>query len=307
MIWLALSIGTMWLLAIVARWGEARNQDRLMMMAWNYLVAGTLSGALAWWSASPAVAPLTGALGVAAGISYALALLLWMIAIPLAGLGISTTAMRLAVAWPAAVSVLVFGERLTALQWAGIVLALGAMALLLRASGRGLRRSVSGLRRSVSGLRPSVSGLRPSVSGLRPMGRTGLLWLLALWVTSGANGALLKVFTELGDPAQRAPFLAVIFISAALLTWGVVALRRPPFRAGDLGRGVLFGAANVTGNAFLLLALREVPGAVTFPVRDAGIIALVSLTGVVLFGERPGRFGYAAIACAALAVVLMSL
>jgi drug/metabolite transporter (DMT)-like permease len=279
MIWLALSIGTMWLLAIVARWGEARYQDRLMMMAWNYLVAGALSGALAWWSASPAVAPLTGALGVAAGISYALALLLWMIAIPLAGLGVSTTAMRLAVVWPAAVSVLVFREHLTAPQTAGIVLALAAVALLLRASG----------------------------TGLRPIDRTGLLWLLALWASSGANGVLLKVFTELGDPAQRAPFLAVIFISAAVLTWGVVALRRPPIRAGDLGRGVLFGAANVAGNAFLLLALREVPGVVTFPVRDAGIIALVSLTGVVLFGERPGRFGYAAIAAAALAVVLMSL
>ena len=67
------------------------------------------------------------------------------------------------------------------------------------------------------------------------------------------------------------------------------------------------GAANVAGNDFLLRALREVPGAVTFPLRDAGVIALVSLTGVVLFRERPGRFGYAAIAAAALAVVLMSL
>jgi drug/metabolite transporter (DMT)-like permease len=45
---------------------------------------------------------------------------------------------------------------------------------------------------------------------------------------------------------------------------------------------------------------------VVFPVRDAGVIATVSLAGVLLLRERPGPWGYAAIAAATLAVVFMS-
>jgi drug/metabolite transporter (DMT)-like permease len=277
-IWLALSVLASLALALVARWGETARQDRIVMMAWNYAVATALAAALAGFTGTAAPDAVTVLLGAVTGISYAAALLFWMVAIPLAGLGMSTTAMRISVVWPALVAVALYGERPSPLQGAGIGLALAAVGLLLRAGGG------------------TASGL----------GGRSVLWLAALWISSGANAVLLKVFTASGRALQQPVFLALIFAVAGVLCWAIVALRPRRWRRGDALRGALFGACNVTSNAFLLKALGSVPAIVVFPVRDAGIIATVSVTGILFLRERPSRWGYAAIAAAALAVVCMS-
>jgi drug/metabolite transporter (DMT)-like permease len=285
MIWLALSVCAALALALIARWGEGARQDRIVMMAWNYAMASAVTGGMAW--AAGIVMPDAFTLGVGAvtGLSYAAALLFWMVAIPLAGLGVSTTAMRLSVVWPALAAMLFYGEIPLPLQGVGIGFALASVGLLLL-SGGGLSTRLA--RRSV-------------------------LWLVALWASSGLNAVLLKVFTAGGDPAQRPMFLALIFIVAGVVCWAIVAWRAlrsggiGGLRSGDLLRGSLFGFANVWANVFLLRALQEIPAVVVFPVRDAGIIATVSLAGVLLLRERPSRWGYAAIAAAVLAVVFMSL
>ena len=279
MTWVALSVLASLGLALVARWGERAGQDRVAMMAWNYAAAGALATAMAWRAGAIVPDGVTLLLGTLAGLSYAAALLFWMIAIPFAGLGMSTTAMRLSVIWPALVAVLAYGESPTPAQGVGIAFALLAMGLLLQ-SGGGLARRLD---------------------------RRGLLWLLALWASSGANAVLLKVFTAANRAPQQPAFLALIFLVAGVVCWAIVAWRRPRLRAGDLVRGTLFGAGNVASNVCLLLGLAEIPAVVVFPVRDAGIIAVVSLTGVVFLGERPTPRGYAAIGAAVLAVVFMSL
>jgi drug/metabolite transporter (DMT)-like permease len=278
MIWLALSVLSMLYLALLVRWGEIRGQDRLATMAWNYLVAGGISAALAALSPHDAPAGATVALGILTGITYAASLLLWMVAVTPVGLGVSTVAMRISVVWPVLVSIAAFGEIPSRWEAAGIVLAVAAIALVARASGAGLRR----------------------------LNRDHLLLLLLLWAVSGSNGVLMKVFSETQPPGLRSVFLAIVFASAGLLCWTGVALRGARLRTGDALGGALFGLGNVAGNGFLLLALQDVPAVITFPIRDAAVIAVVSLAGIALFRERPGPWGYAAMAAAAGAVALMS-
>jgi len=64
---------------------------------------------------------------------------------------------------------------------------------------------------------------------------------------------------------------------------------------------------NVVGNGFLLKSLETVPGVIAFPLRDSATIVAVSLLGVLVWKERPGRLGALALAAAAGAVVLMAL
>ncbi|HEX7927241.1 MAG TPA: EamA family transporter [bacterium] len=284
MIWLALSVAVSLALALVARWGETRRQDRIAVMAWNYAIASVITGTLAWQSGVIVPTEFTWAVGTVAGLFYAIVLLLWMVAIPLTGLGVSTTAMRLAVVWPSVVAIVFYGEVPQPLQWIGIAMAISSVGLLMLAS----------LRASVGVQRAAISG---SAVGL----------LVVLWLSSGINATLLKVFSAAGIPHQRPVFLALIFMVAGIVCWAVVAWRRQPLTRGDLGRGLIFGALNVYSNVFLLRALEDLPAVVVVPVRDAGIIATVSLTGVLFLRERPGPWGYAAIAAATLAVVLTSL
>jgi drug/metabolite transporter (DMT)-like permease len=71
--------------------------------------------------------------------------------------------------------------------------------------------------------------------------------------------------------------------------------------------GVLCGLGNAAGNVCFLKSLDSVSGVVAFALRDAGVIVLVSLLGVAVWRERPGRMGTVAIAAAACAVVLLAL
>ncbi len=283
MIYLLLAIVGAVYIALVLKWGEARRRSRMVLMAANYLAATLITGGytLAVHGIAPSLATLLW--GSATGVIYAVSLLLWMVVIEHAGMGASTTAMRLSVVWPALTSVLVFGEVPSLWQGLGFALAGAAIVLLTVRSG----------------LAPGAS--RGSGPG----------WLLALWVTSGGCGTFLKLFHEWGPPDQRPVFLVLMFLSAGLICWGWVAARM--WRAGlrlhgpDLRDGLFFGVGNVVGNGFLLKSLETVPGVVAFPLRDTGVIVLVSLLGVLVWKERPGRIGTAALAIAAAAVVLLAL
>jgi drug/metabolite transporter (DMT)-like permease len=204
-----------------------------------------------------------------------------MVVIRHAGVGASTTAMRLSVVWPTLISVVMFGEAPSAWQFAGVILAFGAVVLLAVRTG------------------VAPSALKGAGPG----------WMVALFVVSGGCGVLLKLFQQLGSPDQRPAYLVLIFLSAGVLCWLWVGWRcwqrGERIHWPDFRDGLLFGVGNVAGNGFLLKSLETVPGVVAFPLRDSSCILAASLLGVWIWKERPGRLGWLALAAASAAVVLM--
>lgn len=269
--------------AVVLKAGQAQRRSRMVVLAANYLTASLVTGVYHLLTRGTAPSFATVLWGAGAGVSFAVALYLWMVVIEHAGVGASTAALRLAVVWPALISVLLFGELPSLWQTLGIVLAFAAIVLLTVRSGL------------------SPSALRGSGPGA----------LLALFVSSGACGTFLKLYREWGEPGQRSLFLVLIFFTAAVLSGGWVGLSRWRSRAAvhgpDLRDGVMFGLGNVVANGFLLKSLETVTGVVAFPLRDSAVVVLVSLLGVIVWKERPGRLGAAALATAAGAVVLLAL
>ena len=283
MISLLLAILGMVFLAVVLKAGERRRRSRMVLMSANYLAATALSLGYYFWTGSVPAGIATALWGGATGIVYAASLLLWMVVIRQAGVGTSTTAMRLSVVWPALISVFVFGESPSLWQGLGVALALGAVVLL--AVG---------------------SSLAP-----RLRHGSGPGWVIALFVTSGMCSSFLKLFQQWSAPGQRPAYLAAIFLSAGVICWSWVAWRR--WRLGerlhgpDVRDGLLFGVGNAVGNGFLLKSLETVPGVLAFPLRDSASIVIVSVIGAVVWKERPGRLGTAALAAATAAVALMAL
>jgi len=270
-------------IAVVLKAGQAGRRSRMVVLAANYLTASLVAGGYALLIQSTAPNLATVLWGAGAGVFFAVSLFLWMVVIEHAGMGASTAAMRLSVVWPALTSVLLFGELPSLGQGLGIALAFVAIALLTVRSGL------------------SPAALRGSGPGA----------LLALFFTSGACGMALKLFHEWGEPGQRSMFLVLIFFSAGVLSGGWAGLSlwrsRAAVHAPDLRDGVLFGLGNAVANGFLLKSLETVPGTVAFPLRDSAVIVLVGGLGIVVWKERPGRLGAAALAAAACAVALLAL
>jgi drug/metabolite transporter (DMT)-like permease len=278
MTFLVLAVLVQVLSASLLKIGELYQQDRLVVMGFNYAFA-TLISATAWALLGTGLpGPATLVLGPVAGVFYALGLFLWMGAIATAGLGTSTAALRLAVLWPTLLSLLAFAERPSGAQLAGVALTFAVLGLL---------------------------GAHSLRAGRALPGQGGFRWLLATFVLNGGVGISQKLFIEWGRPEEKIALLALIFGTATLGCGAAMLGRRRRLRRGDVLRGCLFGLGNVLSNTLLLLGLERVSGVVAFPFASVGTILLTALSGIVLWRERPGVLGLAAIALAAVAIVLM--
>ena len=275
--YLILSVVVMVLNALLLRGGEARGQQRLVVMAVNYLVAACLAGILWWFTGGVPPSTRTVVLGALGGMFYGGGLFLWMGAIAHAGLGTATAATRLAVVWPIVFSILYYGESPSVFQMLGLVLAALAIVVLSLATHDAARESGS------------------------------LGWLTAVFAIMGGVGIVQKLFAGQQRMEDTPAMLTLVFLSAGLFCWAILLRTRLPMRRADVLRGALFGTGNVITNGGLLLALGSLPGIIVFPVHNSGIIALTTLAGMALWRERPGRWGLGAITLATLAITFMYL
>lgn len=265
--------------ALLLKIGELYDQDRMVVVAFNYFAA-SLGAAVLWavqGSGPPGMATLI--LGPVGGFFWATSLIMWIGTMAKVGLALSTAVMRLSVLFPTLLSVILFAELPTGLQFTGVALTVVVLGLLgwNSLSGEGVRAREG-----------------------------GFVWLLGLLLLMGGVGIVQKLFAEWGRPVDRNALLFLVFTSAGLMCWWVVLRQRRRLRRGDALRGFLFGLGNVTSNSFLLLGLVDVPGVVAFPTLSVGVILTTSVTGLLLYRERPGWRGVSAIVLSAVSIVLMT-
>lgn len=265
--------------AALLKIGELYRQERLVVMGFNYITA-SLGAAMLWaWQGTGMPGTVTLVLGPVGGFFWATSLFLWMGAMARVGLATSTAAMRLSVIWPTLISLTIFGEMPHLLQWGGIALTLLVLLLL------------------------GIISFRTRGSHI---GEGGILWLFGMFALMGGVGITQKFFIEWGRPEDKSALLTLVFFTAGLMCWGAIGVGRLRLRRSDALRGFVFGLGNVSGNFFTLLALEDVPGVVAFPVLSIGVILLASLSGILLWKERPGRLGLLAILLSAVAIFLMA-
>lgn len=279
MIFLILAIATSVANAFLLKTGELYQQERLVVMGFNYLSAALLSAGV--WAVQGTGPPggVTLGLGVTGGFFYATSLFLWMGAIAKVGLATSTAAARISVIWPTLLSLVAFAEVPSPFQLAGIVLTFVVLGML---------------------------GASSLMADRAASGQSGLVWLVPMFVLMGGVGITQKLFTEWGRPAEKAALLCVIFTTAMLLCWAGLLRGRHPLRIGDVSRGFVFGLVNACSSGLMLLGLERVAGAIAFPLVNIGILLLTALSGVVIWRERPGRLGISAMVLAVIAIVFMA-
>lgn len=294
MIWLALAVACSLTIAAIFKVTERRGFDRTAVLTVNYAVAGVLGAALLGGEArSPVPEPALLALGVALGVLFIFGFYVFAYAIREAGMGLAAGVMRLSVVIPFLASWLLWGERPTTGQFAGLALAGAAFFLLARPAGVPGRPEPGVPARAVLG-----GGRAAVVLGL-------------LFVSGGLVDVAFKTFGEaFADTYSRALFLVVVFGVAFatglafVLAAGLRTGRWP--RGAALGWGVFLGVVNYGSADFMLRALGELRGTFVFPANNVSIVMGAALLGVVVWGERLSRWNALGLGLAAVALLLLA-
>ena len=268
---------------LLKRW-TARGLDAGQLVTWNYLAASVLAWAVLQPSPSALLAPSTPwLLLVALGLVLPGVFLLMARSLATAGIVRTDAAQRLSLLLSLAAAFLWFGETPTTLKLAGLGAGLLAIGCLLA---------------------------RPARSLWAERAAVAWPWLLGTWAGYGAIDIALKLVASRGTTTTAT--LGVSFSLAFVLMLCVQGLRqrrgRTRLDARHIGAGLLLGAlnfANILTYIRAHQALSHSPATV-FAGMNIGVVALGTLAGVLIFGERTSRTNQLGLLLAVAAIGLIA-
>ena len=278
MLYLLLAIASSAMIAVIMRISSHKVKANISMLAVNYVTCLMLAAIYAGFQVFPLQSPgFWGAVGMGAvnGVLYLLGFVLLQYNTRENGVVLSSVFMKLGLLVPMVLSVFLFAEIPTAVQWIGFVLAVGAIILINYEKGT------------------SFSGAR--------------LPLVLMLLAGGSGDAMSKIFEELGAVAYADQFLFYTFVSAFVLCVLLVLRKKERPDKYALIFGVLVGIPNFFSAKFLLMALGQVSAVIVYPTFSVGTILAVTVAGVALFKERLHKLQWVALAIILTALVLLNI
>lgn len=225
--------------------------------------------------------PLPLWLGAVSGFLYLAALIVYAYSIRKNGAVLSSVFTRLGVLVPIFVSVVLFGERPSLLQGAGVLVAVLAAVVM-------------------NGL-PKKAGDQGVSPGL------AVVPLLLALLLNGSSDSMSKIFTQLGSRQDDGLFVFYIFLFAGVFTLVLLLRERQKLTRRDLLLGILVGVPNFFSSRLLLAALTELPAFLVYPSYSVGAILVISTASFFLFRERLNRRQMGAVGMILGALVLLNL
>ena len=282
-IWLLLAIVSSASMSIVLKLFQGRSGNRYTILLGNYLTCILLSLLfLPEKSILLQTSPVTLICGVIGGFFFVAGLICMQSSIAVNGAILTSAFARLGLLVPLFISLVCFGERPGLIQVIGIVIVFGAMWLI---------------------------SSEDSTPGAALHFHMGMLVLVLL--CCGSGDAMAKVFEHVGERSQDGLYIFYVFATAAVLT--VLLLMRESRSTGkkaelpDLLAGIAVGIPNYFSSSLLLRSLVHLPAFIVYPSFSAGAIVLVTLFGVLVFHERPGKRQWAGLILILGAVVMLNI
>ena len=278
MVYLILAIATSAMIAVLMRISAGFVKGNIRMLAMNYLTCLLLGAWYAGFQLFPVLSPgfsMTVGMGAVNGFLYLAGFVLLQYNTQKTGVVLSSVFMKLGLLVPMILSVFLFAESPTWIQWIGFVLAVGAIILINYQKDA------------------SFSGSR---------------WPLVLMLlAAGCSDAMSKVFEVHGPAAQEDLFLFYTFVSAFLLCTALSIWKKEQPDKAALIFGVLVGIPNFFSAKFLLMALGHLPAVIVYPTFSVGTMLVVTLAGICLFKERLRNLQWVALAVILAALVLLNI
>jgi len=203
-----------------------------------------------------------------------------------AGITLTSLTTKLSVVIPVLYSIIAFGEEVTTVKVAGMILAISAIILIV---------------------------YPPSRSGDRPVTGSVNLWLPAiLFFGAGFIDSLIKYSQEVHVPGDE----VIAFATTTFMAAGVTSIFvRLVWRKGSeqnrwysiLIGGMALGIVNFGSLIFLIKALesRSMASSVVFGINNIGVVTLSVLSGSLIFGEKTSLINKVGIAVAIIAIYIL--
>ena len=196
----------------------------------------------------------TLSLGAINGLLYLMSFAMLQVSIQKNGVVLSTIFMKLGLLVPLFLAVVVFREKPEVQQVVGCLFALVAI-LVINYEKTGQKSQSAG-------------------------------FLVLLLLLGGGGDTMSKIFEEIGDGALADQFLLYTFASALILCLILVLVKKEKMGKWEWLFGLLIGVPNFFSARFLLKSLSYIQATVAYPTFSVATLLVVTLAGVVLFGER---------------------
>lgn len=286
MINLILAIISSSLVSIAMRVGEGRTKNNIGMLSVNYFICMILSiiyvGLGNLFQTGEGLGTAIG-LGTINGFFYISSLVLFQNSVKKNGVVLSSIFMKLGIMMPLVISIVLFKEMPTVIQMFGFVIAIIAI-VLINLKGKNIN---------------SESAERTELG----IAKVGLILVL---IGCGMSDGMSKVYQELGTDEFEELFLVFTFVIAFLFSLLFIRVKKQKITKNELFYGAMLGIPNYFSARFLLKALGEIPAVVVYPTFSIGTIAVITLTGVIVFKEKITKLQIFAIGLITIAVVLLN-
>lgn len=190
---------------------------------------------------------------------------------------LQSTFARLGVMVPTCVSIILFGERPTAIQIIAIVIVLIAFCIMNIPETRTNRQ-------------------KPIFS----------LLLLGL-MFGGIADSMLKVFDEFGLTTLDDWFMGFTFLFSALICLVITLINKGHIGKREILIGVVLGIPNYLSSLFLLKSISSIDAYIAYPTYSVGAILLVMAVSTIFFKERISRWSKVGVIMIITAIVLLNI
>ena len=279
MIYLIFSILSSVLVAVIIRLNEARNLNRAAVMLFNYITAAAIGILLTNELPSLKTFSILLPLGSFTGFIYVATFFVYMYSVRQMGMAIPVTVTRLSVVVPVLGSVMIFSEAINTIQFFGIVMALISI-FLFSWNDKKVKANTD---------------------------RKEFYLPILLFLMMGSGDFSLKVFQGIYPADYLMSFIILVFVISSILSLFLVLVKRVKISRQIIIAGFLLGIPNYFSAYFILKALQQLSGAITFTLNNIGIIMLSTFLGFIIWREPLKRKAIFAIAFAIISVILLNI
>lgn len=276
--YLLLAILSSALVSVCMRLSTDKVKGNVGMLAMNYVMCMAVAGAYTGYgNIFPAVDGLGKTIGMGAinGILFLAGFVFLQMNVKKNGVVMSSIFMKLGLLVPMVLSIFLFGEIPAPLQIVGFVIAVVAIFMI------------------------NMGG---------ESGAVHAKWaLIVLLLSGGSADAMAKVYEEIGVPALSSQFLFYTFAMAFLLCVMLMVFKKEKLGKMEVLYGLLVGVPNYFSARFLLKSLESVPAVIAYPTSSVGAILVITMAGVIFFGEKLTKRQWVAVGVIIAAIALLNL
>ena len=305
MIYLILAIICSSSIALIFKHSESNNMNRLAVTTTNYFIAFSISLIFIWQKglfgyfeggefaslfkefrnvflfnnkifshkASLAWAVL---IGIFAGIFFFMSFIYYQKSVRNDGVGLSGVFSKLGILLPMLLSIILWKEFPSSIQWVGISLAIFSIIIVNFPFNKDWKKALR-------------------------------LSLILLFFYGGIAEFSNKLFQKYASLNLKPLFLFFVFVTAFLISLFFVIKDKNQIRGEDLFIGIMVGIPNLFSSFFLINALDVLKTAVVFPIFSAGSIVVISLGGFIIFQEKLNKREVSAIFMTIIALILINI